>query len=147
MSITRKFRGKRKDNGEWVKGFYVESKHYDEGVTLHRIISEDVKYCDYEGYYIEYDVDPETVGQYIGICDINETEIFEGDIIKFSGEYWVVKHGIFYDNGFSDSLYGYYIELIGEKVCRFGIVYDPKNGFEVVGNVYDNPELLKGGAE
>lgn len=154
MSVTRKFRGKRKDNGEWVKGFYVESKYY-EGGDLYRIIPENVQYCDYEGYYIEYDVDPVTVGQYIGICDINETEIFEGDIIKThyanAQKADFIETVVFHNGKFC----GFY-ENNGCK--QWATLYDGvphlaidksvyMDSVEIIGNIHDNPELLKGGAD
>ncbi len=88
------------------------------------------------------EVIPETVGQYTGLTDKNGKKIFEGDIVK----------GLF--------VFGEISSVVIFKYGSFGIewnideikVLDPFLGLrniecEVIGNIHDNPELLKGGDE
>ena len=74
---------------------------------------------------------PETVGQFTGLTDKNGKKIFEGDIVAMGkGRAYEVK----YNNG------SYYMDGIAIPI-KF------VDRFEVIGNIHDNPELLKGGAE
>lgn len=80
---------------------------------------------------------PETIGQYTGLKDKNGTKIFEGDIVKRA---WFDKMGIYqidYDNGLA--------RFIGRAgmIFKASFYYDSEE-FEVIGNIYDNPELLGG---
>lgn len=80
-------------------------------------------------------VDPETVGQFTGLHDATGREIYEGDILR-EGETGNTLQ-VVYDAPefcFKDNAYGY----------RF---LNHAENFKVIGNVYDNPELLKGGEQ
>ena len=128
------FRGKTYDD-EWVEGnlFIPDKKDTPTQICIGTNIVR-----------ISYDVIPETVGQYTGLTDKNGTKIFEGDILRVTddnGETNLCSCGVGY------VLFYYGVWYICDEV-NDGL-YDVNNIYyiEVIGNIHDNPELLKGGAE
>ena len=122
MNRDIKFRGKDALTGKWVFGDLAHNKK----VTGDGRLEDRTMVGGYE-------VDPDTVGQFVGLCDAEGKEIYEGDILRegFTGYTFQVVYDApefcFKANG-----YGY----------RF---LNHVENFEVAGNIHDNPELLKGG--
>ena len=111
------FRGKRLDNGEWVEGNLFVSD--TDGSTYILAGSRRVT--------IEWEVDPGTVGQYTGLKDKDGKRIFEGDILSLrTGRPHVVR----FENGA-------FILEDSAIPMSFAIKFD------IIGNVHDNPELIK----
>lgn len=87
------------------------------------------------------EVIPETISQYTGLKDKNGNKIFEGDIVErlWLGEKHIYR--IYYDNDIASfigkDIYGLNFTTFDCDACEF----------EVIGNIYDNPELLGGGVE
>lgn len=124
-----KFRGKRLDNGEWLYGSLV-------------ILN---------GRYFIFDdaneVDPTTVGEFTGLKDKNGKEIYEGDVIRSPlSEDKTRPHRIFYHTG-NAAFMGALIDR--KELCYLRLDQDwiYKFGKEVIGNIHDNLELLKGGEQ
>ena len=121
MKREIKFRGKAKDDGTWVHGDLTT------GDTIHTSPS---WHEDGEGEWWGHECHEETIGQYTGLKDKNGKEIYEGDIFKFAGLLYEVrfKKGCFlaYHNG-----------------EQMGIIAEYPHMYEVVGNIFDNKELIK----
>jgi uncharacterized phage protein (TIGR01671 family) len=123
------FRGKQTDNGEWVYGVPTKDGR-GEMVMVENIFECEEYNC--RGANCLY-VDENTVGQYTGLKDKNGTKIFEGDIVLLKGydePYQVV---------FDESCFRVYSDSVRYAMDNF---YDYE--IEVIGNIYDNPELLGG---
>ena len=121
------FRGKRVDNGEWVQG---DLYHRNEEVLINNF---------HEGFNLA--IIPETIGQYTGLTDKNGTKIFEGDILKFT------------HNKEDENPVIYSIEWKNDRGCygyaetEYKLIEIDVLHCEVIGNIHDNPELLKGGGK
>lgn len=130
------FRGKRVDNGEWVEGNLFVPDKADTPTQI--CIGTNI-------IRITYDIIPETIGQYTGLTDKNGKKIFEGDVCRFrewsQGDMcWIGK--VHYE-------YQQFV-ISGDKneECEspFTLVMSRfiSENIEVIGNIHDNPELLKG---
>ena len=137
------FRGKRIEDGKWIYGcyWYVE-EHYANPIEnkTHFIKS--------KNNGIDYKVDIETLGQFTGLTDKNGTKIFEGDILcmTFSNEFTnneevKIYNYVKYNDGMFATFYKdeYGEEIEDDRLCKALIEVDK---LEVVGNIYDNLELL-----
>ena len=131
---TIKFRGKTKQDG-WVIGYYVGKSSLDAVAILPPTnVNYDIGCINYsECYYCIAD----TIGQFTGLYDCHGKEIYEGDILDFNGLKIEIRfvRGVFalLCNGDLDQ------EMCGD--CRTDLFA------KVIGNIYDNPELLKEGKE
>lgn len=143
------FRAKRIDNGEWVEGFLVK-KH---GLFfIYCIINSDT--CRQSNY----DVDPSTICQCTGLKDKTGKMIWENDILRYSYDYkdspWLTAKGLTNDDIKYSVGAVFWQEWRGSwAVCGngksrmtnqdvFKYCRNP-NRTEVIGNIFDNPELLE----
>ena len=132
------FRGKRTDNGEWEYGDLWCNPYGKRAVCIVSPIND-------QGTTGGNEVIPETVGQYTGLTDRNGTKIFEGDIVVFADFFNDEIHrGVVY---WCDLAFWFdCTETEGDEGI-YSLAYISANILEVIGNIYDNPELLKGGNE
>ena len=124
------FRGKRVDNGEWIYGDLLQSDNPFR------------KYIRPENSASMVHVDCKSIGQYTGLCDKNGKKIFEQDIVR---EVWGER---IFDEHFvvrmDSDRRGWFPFACGDGCgCCEEDVWQPKKS-EVIGNIHDNPDLLKG---
>ena len=147
---NRVFRAKDIKTGEWIEGAYFEHDTVkvcfaeDDPETKFFIVSDG--FCDWglEPPITINSVDPETVGEYTGLKDKNGKRIFEGDILK-SATFWL-QMPINAVVGFKDGSFGF-TWLRGEAYMFSPFPTVCNIEYEVIGNVHDNPELLRGSEE
>lgn len=150
------FRGKRVDNGEWVYGF-LRCRNYIDEWTPHTWEEDDGSTGEYATVK-SYQVEAQTVGQFTGLTDKNGKKIFEGNILKIVSS---VKGGLVENTRFceSEKRIDYAVVLQDNKTGGYRLnVYN--NGkykrcskftkgnlifykAEVIGNIYDNKELIE----
>ena len=125
------FKAKRIDNGEWVEG-YVIRKH---GLYfIYDIVNS------HSCRQNNYEIDSETICQFTGLCDKNGKRIWENDIlmahldesypedVTYETVEWGVAGWVAHETGSTDR----------EYIDKFDLKH-----FKVVGNIFDNPELLQ----
>ena len=132
------YRAKEKDTGKWVYGIYSpylwkcsnDTENIERLNVSHMIIVSDNKEVD--GLWTE--IDDKTLGEYIGYKDSYNQKIFEGDIVDFTFTNGAVKDRclIRYKNNWN------------EFVLKFQNIYKDFYGIKVIGNIFENPELIEG---
>ena len=153
------FRGKRIDNGEWVYGYLYEHEPALVGIASENDEPEPSKwFIERTGFAdwnmprpVEFaEVDPSTVGQYTGLKDKNGEMIFEGDILHIAK----IADGL---GGYYQPPLDYTVNVVvkwdlcawmWETLCEDKLYISFPDAWchyecEVIGNIHDNPELLK----
>jgi uncharacterized phage protein (TIGR01671 family) len=142
------FRGKRKDNGDWVEGWLLGNPDSAGGVFI-------VTYYQYildlkgERYIVapktmeEFEVIPKTVGMFTNRLDKNGVRIFEGDIDSDSRELRYGDYGINVDtrdSSYQEMKYGWYWFDKSEQPDYQCTEFIPEAGIEIIGNIHDKKE-------
>ena len=129
------FRGKRIDNGEWIEEHYLRKE-------VHFIFQ-----TDKHNTWRCVEIVPETLCQFTGLSDKNVNRIWENDIVNYNGKYASIKFGMYCSSsGYGNYNLGFYVDFPGETLYRKELGYWHEK-VEVVGNIFDNPELLQEDAE
>lgn len=126
------FKAKRKDNGEWVEGYYLRDQYHRSGkdIIFYR------KDSDWFTVYTNI-IDPETLCQFTGLTDKNGNKIWENDVIQYGTVAAVTKFGEYGNGGL-----GFYVDFPEETNYRKDFSYWAKK-VVVIGNAFDDQELLQ----
>ena len=150
MNRDIEFRGKAKDN-EWIYGYYHKETSTSIALQEYGINEINTHYIhtviDHLPFKIE--VIPETIGQYTGLKDKNGKKIFEGDILRtpawLYGEEKVCICKYNQENNVNSIIgFGLYTNDAYFKKYQELVECDEWDEFEVIGNIYENKELLEG---
>ena len=111
--------------GKDIKGNWYE------GLLAHNIAKDEWYISNKAGISTAYQVCPDTIGQFTGLTDKNGTKIFEGDIVEYEGTRYSINY------------LPHYARFSAVKPNTVFRVFAYQRG-EVIGNIYDNPELIGG---
>lgn len=126
------FRGKRTDNGKWIYGDLRHISDWKGGYNPHIVDNTNGRNNSVTGL----EIIPETVGQYTGLTDKNGIKIFEGDILTIENE------GVYAAIKYNESNAAFYVEDEDHE-DYLGEAWE--TDVVIIGNIHDNPEILKGG--
>lgn len=124
------FRGKRSEDGMWACGsLFIENGLINNGKCY--ILTSPMGGCGGKAPSYFNEIDPETIGEYTWLNDKNGTRIFEGDIVE---------------------AYGRQMQIVMDRAMwkmktlqgNLSWAWVNADKSEVIGNIYDNPELLEG---
>lgn len=141
--ITKSYTGINLKNGDWIYGSLVDDRAY--GGKIY--ISWWNKSCEINTIT---EINADTVGQYTGLKDMNGVEMFEGDIVDYKlGQTFIpLRDRCYNEIYYQEDHCGFFqrnIHKDGHRSLGFSITVSQDK--IVVGNIHDNPELLKGGEQ
>ena len=125
------YRAKRYPDGEWVYGLPRYDNVEDGIITAFETLDGKIHF-----------IDVDTLGEFTGLTDKNNINIFDGDIVKIDGKYtrYIVyspEHTAFCAMRFIDKQQSELTGTLGDGYDNY------KRQYEVVGNIYDNPEFME----
>lgn len=150
------FKAKRIDNGEWVEGYYLRDQYHIGGKDIIFYRKDSDRFTVYTNI-----IDIETLCQFTGLCDKNGKKIWENDILMGHGNQEDLAKAVFGEFGVRDvetgsivdEVSGWHYEVIPtdeisrcEPFCWSMPLtedYIDRCEMEVVGNIFDNKELLQ----
>lgn len=122
-----KFRGISKKTGKWIYGYYLKNR------GIYFIAPPEFAN---DKTWEDYEVIPETVMQFTGQYDKNKKDVYEGDVLRFTTQDIPLDVVLAFVDG---ALMAVYTSELDVR-CSWAV-----NDMVIIGNIHDNPELLKGG--
>ena len=135
------FRGKRVDNGEWIYGVPITDKATGDAYIITSTAGASLKSEINNMCATGFRIIRNTIGQYTGLTDKNGTRIFEGDIVRTDDN---LKGVVEWDETFAKCIVCY------NQISGNWFDFEGEGGYpvslecEIIGNIHDNPESLKG---
>ena len=120
------FKAKRKDNGEWIQGYYYQI--WQQGYILWGMINNMPDMVE---------VNPDTLCQCTGLTDERGQKIWENDICNRKEKYPEI---VTYNKGDYSYVFG---KEMHTDACNLGFYVCERNCVEVIGNIFDNADLLE----
>lgn len=136
------FRGKLEYNGKWIYGDLLQYENGDVAIFGEKLSSFG---CECTEMLKRDRVIPDTIGQYTGLKDKDGNKIFEGDILEYIGKRKdnmnkVYRRKVVFHEGMFALLSK---ELQAYSALKHHCMEDGRFAWRVIGNVHDNPELMK----
>ena len=134
-----KFRGLSIDEnskGEWQYGHLIEDR--GRAFIINEVVEANEQYITIGSWC---PVNIESVGRFTGMFDKNGKEIFEGDILAFETDDEVINVNVFWDE--EHALFMFESKKYNEQEPLAELVENNTYPFEIIGNIYENPELLE----
>lgn len=149
---NREYRTNYKD-GDWVYGLVEKLPFYNENGE--KFFEKDCAHMRNISGVSDIDVDENTICEYTGLKDRNGNEIFEGDIVKLAEPKLKIEWNAVVEFGNPNGVYdwGYQLKPITNNAIKYNYnldilcwvgMEDVNVYCEVIGNIYDNPDLLEG---
>ena len=142
MAREMLFKAKRTDNGEWSEGALFDGIKYC-------VIGQTIKFSPYienECKIVGFKVDRDTLCQYTGLTDKNGNKIWENDVVRYTDELvGMVKQDLIVWSGDCCSFARKHKSKYAAGFQYLWINERTSKELEVIGNIFDNPELLGGG--
>mgnify|MGYP002677993671 CR=1 FL=1 len=132
------FKAKRNYDGKWIEGYYLRDQYHISGNDIIFYRKDSDRFTVYTDT-----IDLETLCQFTGLCDKNGKKIWENDIFQYTDGITMITHKDLIEYNETHASFvrlhktgklGLQYLWIDESICNHG---------KVIGNIFDNPELLQ----